>query len=142
LGRVRWSGADDKLSEEFGEQIDVVLIDQSDTFVLGFSELAVMFGRAASAHVRYAYRDAVKPDVSFVQTVIRSLDPVAKAVETDVGTFAATCSWSRSERNALLMHDYRSRWWWLSPCRCRGPGFAGGTGDYVRRARHRMTPAP
>jgi hypothetical protein len=42
LGRVGWSGADDKLSEEFGEQIGVMLIDQSDTFVLGFSDLAVV----------------------------------------------------------------------------------------------------
>jgi sulfide:quinone oxidoreductase len=48
-----------------------------------------LFGRAASAHVREAYRDAVKPDVSLVRAVIRSLDPVAKTVETDVGTFAS-----------------------------------------------------
>ena len=33
------------LSEAFGDEIDVVLIDQSDHFVFGFSKLDVMFGR-------------------------------------------------------------------------------------------------
>ena len=36
-----------RLSEEFGEEIEVVLIDQNDSFVFGFSKLDVMFGRAA-----------------------------------------------------------------------------------------------
>ena len=35
-----------RLSEEFGDDVDVVLIDQSDGFVFGFSKLDVMFGRA------------------------------------------------------------------------------------------------
>ena len=35
-----------RLSEEFGDAIDVVLIDKSDGFVFGFSKLDVMFGRA------------------------------------------------------------------------------------------------
>ena len=34
-----------RLSEEFGDDVDVVLIDQSDGFVFGFSKLDVMFGR-------------------------------------------------------------------------------------------------
>ncbi len=78
-----------RLSEEFGDAIDVVLIDQSDAFVFGFSKLDVMFGRSTPAGVRHAYRDAVKPGVSFVQTVVRSIDPAAKRVETDAGTFDA-----------------------------------------------------
>jgi sulfide:quinone oxidoreductase len=76
-----------RLSEEFGNAVDVVLIDQSDAFVFGFSKLDVMFGRARPAGVRHAYSDAVKPGVSFVQTVVRSIDPAAKRVETDAGTF-------------------------------------------------------
>jgi sulfide:quinone oxidoreductase len=78
-----------RLSEEFGDGVDVVLIDQRDAFVFGFSKLDVMFGRAASAHVRHSYRDAVKPGVRFVQATVQSIDPVAKRVETDAGPFEA-----------------------------------------------------
>ena len=34
-----------RLSEEFGDELELVLIDQSDAFVFGFSKLDVMFGR-------------------------------------------------------------------------------------------------
>ena len=78
-----------RLSEEFGDAIDVVLIDKNDVFVFGFSKLDVMFGRALPAGVRHAYRDVVKPGVRFVQTVVRSIDPAAKRVETDAGAFDA-----------------------------------------------------
>ena len=76
-----------RLSEEFGDAIDVVLIDKNDAFVFGFSKLDVMFGRAVPAGVRHAYRDVVKPGVRFIQTVVRSIDPAAKRVETDAGAF-------------------------------------------------------
>lgn len=76
-----------RLSEEFGENVDVVLIDRSDAFVLGFSKLDVMFGRALPASVRHPNRDAVKPGVTFVRAVVQSIDPAAKRVETDAGTF-------------------------------------------------------
>jgi sulfide:quinone oxidoreductase len=76
-----------RLSEEFGDDVDVVLIDQNDGFVFGFSKLEVMFGRATPAGVRHSYRDVVKPGVRFVQSTVRSIDPAAKRVETDAGTF-------------------------------------------------------
>jgi sulfide:quinone oxidoreductase len=78
-----------RLSEEFGNAADVVLIDRSDGFVFGFSKLDVMFGRAEPAAVHHAYAGLVKPGVRFVQSVIRSIDPVAKRVETDAGPFDA-----------------------------------------------------
>jgi sulfide:quinone oxidoreductase len=78
-----------RLSEEFGTDVDVVLIDQSDDFVFGFSKLEVMFGRARSEQVRHPYRDFVKPGVQFVQSTIRAIDPNTKRVETDAGTFEA-----------------------------------------------------
>ena len=37
----------------------------------------------------HPYRDIVKPGLRFVQTTIRSIDPAAKRVETDAGTFEA-----------------------------------------------------
>lgn len=76
-----------RLSEEFGDDIETVLIDQSDAFVFGFSKLDVMFGRARPVGVRHLYRDVVKPGVRFVQTVVESIDPVAKRVETEAGSF-------------------------------------------------------
>ncbi len=76
-----------RLSEEFGDDVELTLIDQSDGFIFGFSKLEVMFGRAAPTAVHHPYSDLVKPGVRFVQTVVRSIDPVAKSVVTDAGTF-------------------------------------------------------
>jgi sulfide:quinone oxidoreductase len=78
-----------RLSEEFGDDVDVVLIDKSSEFVFGFSKLEVMFGRALPEQVSHPYRDVVKPGVQFVQSEIRRIDPHAKRVETDAGTFDA-----------------------------------------------------
>jgi sulfide:quinone oxidoreductase len=78
-----------RLSEEFGGEIEIVLIDQNDTFVFGFSKLDVMFGRTAPEHVRHRYANIVKPGVRFVQTAIRAIDPASRTVQTDAGEFAA-----------------------------------------------------
>jgi len=77
------------LSQEFGQDADVVLIDQADGFVFGFSKLDVMFGRASEKHVVHRYVDVVQPGVRFVQSTVRTLDPVARRVTTDDGTFDA-----------------------------------------------------
>jgi len=78
-----------RLSDGFGEDVDVVLIDQNDAFVFGFSKLDVMFGRSQPTAVRHPYRDFVKPGSRFVQSTIQSIDPVAKHVETEAGAFDA-----------------------------------------------------
>ncbi len=77
------------LADEFRDDLDVVLIDQNDAFVFGFSKLDVMFGRSQPADVRHPYRDFMKPGARFVQSTIRSIDPVAKRVVTDAGAFDA-----------------------------------------------------
>src|SRR4029077_15670358 len=77
------------LSETFGDTIDIVLIDQGESFVFGFSKLDVMFGREQPAHARHHYRDVVKPGVRFVRTVVRSIDPATKRTVTDDGPFDA-----------------------------------------------------
>lgn len=77
------------LSDAFGDAIDVVLIDKGDTFVFGFSKLDVMFGRQIAADARHPYRDIVKPGVRFLQSTVRSIDPAARRVVTDDGTFDA-----------------------------------------------------
>jgi sulfide:quinone oxidoreductase len=78
-----------RLSEALGDDADVVLIDQADGFVFGFSKLDVMFGRTTAEHVHHRYADVVKPGVRFVQATIESIDPVARRVETDAGPFEA-----------------------------------------------------
>ena len=78
-----------RLSDEFGDGADVVLIDQSDGFIFGFSKLDVMFGRTQPDAVHHPYRDFVKPGVQFVQAAVTAIDPVAKRVETDAGAFDA-----------------------------------------------------
>jgi sulfide:quinone oxidoreductase len=77
------------LADAFGDAIDIVLIDKSDVFVFGFSKLDVMFGRQVPAEVRHPYRDIVKPGVRFLQSTVRSIDPAARRVVTDDGTFEA-----------------------------------------------------
>jgi sulfide:quinone oxidoreductase len=78
-----------QLSAEFGDQVDVVLIDHAEDFVFGFSKLDVMFGRTVAESVRHPYRDLMKPGVRFVRATIASIDPVTRSVETDAGHFDA-----------------------------------------------------
>jgi sulfide:quinone oxidoreductase len=78
-----------RLSDQLGDDADIVLIDKADGFVFGFSKLDVMFGRTTPQAVRHPYRDLVKPGVRFVQTAVRSIDPVRRRVETDAGAFDA-----------------------------------------------------
>jgi sulfide:quinone oxidoreductase len=77
------------LSEALGDGAEVVLIDKGDGFVFGFAKLDVMFGRTTAQAVVHPYGDIVKPGVRFVQTTITSIDPNAKRVETEAGTFDA-----------------------------------------------------
>jgi len=77
------------LSDAFGDALDLVLVDQGEGFVFGFSKLDVMFGRVPPAQTLHRYRDLVKPGVRFVNATVRSIDPVARRVETDAGTFDA-----------------------------------------------------
>lgn len=78
-----------RLSREFGDRVDVALIDERDTFVFGFSKLDVMFGRTAPEAVQHSYRNVAGPGVRFVRSTVRSIDPVAKRVMTDAGPFDA-----------------------------------------------------
>ena len=78
-----------RLSEEFGDEVEIILVDRSDAFVFGFSKLDVMFGRAVPEDVRHPYADIAKPGVRFVQTAIRAIDPATRTVQTDSGELAA-----------------------------------------------------
>jgi sulfide:quinone oxidoreductase len=77
-----------RLSEEFGDAVDVVLVDRSDGFVFGFSKLDVMFGRTSAAHVVHRFEEVVKPGVTFVRAEVTAIDPVARTVGTTAGELA------------------------------------------------------
>jgi sulfide:quinone oxidoreductase len=77
------------LSEQLGDAVDVVLIDAAESFVFGFSKLDVMFGRVTADHVQLRYADLAKPGVRFVRSTVRAIDPVARRVQTDHGSFDA-----------------------------------------------------
>jgi sulfide:quinone oxidoreductase len=67
----------------------LTLIDKNDAFVFGYSKLDVMFGRATADAVRLPYRDIAKPGVRFRQETIAAIDPVARRVTTEAGTYDA-----------------------------------------------------
>jgi sulfide:quinone oxidoreductase len=77
------------LSETFGDEIDVTLIDKSDHFMFGYSKLDVMFGLKEPDAVRMPYSYFVKPGVRFLQQTITAIDPDARRVTTDAGSYEA-----------------------------------------------------
>src|ERR1700759_2489578 len=77
------------LSEAFGGDLEVTLIDSSDAFVFGFSKLDVMFGRTPPEAVRLPYAEVAKPGVRFLQQTITAIDPDARRVTTAAGVHEA-----------------------------------------------------
>src|SRR5215831_17423195 len=77
------------LSEAFGDDLEVTIIDKNDSFYFGFSKLDVMFGRTTDDAVRLPYKKFVKPGVRLLQETIASIDPAAKRVTTNRGTHEA-----------------------------------------------------
>src|SRR5690348_5379012 len=77
------------LSEQFGDELDLVLIDRGEGFVFGFSKLDVMFGRDTADHVVHRYEDLAEPGVRFVRAQVTAIDPVAKKVFTEADGYDA-----------------------------------------------------
>ena len=78
-----------RLAEALGDRVAVTLIDKSDHFVFGYSKLDVMFGKTTPDAVRLPYARVVKPGVRVLQQTVTAIDPVARRVTTDGGTFEA-----------------------------------------------------
>ncbi len=78
-----------RLSAELADEVDVTLIDQSDSFIFGFSKLDVMFARRTMDEVRIPYRDITNPGVTFRQEPVLSIDPGRKRVVTNAGVYDA-----------------------------------------------------
>jgi len=77
------------LSEGLGDEVDVTVIDKSDSFVFGFSKLDVMFGRKTAEAVRLPYSGFAKPGVRLLRETVVSIDPTARSVATDAGVHEA-----------------------------------------------------
>jgi len=73
------------LSDAFGDEAGVTLIEGGDAFVFGYSKLDVLFGRAAPAEVRLSYADFAKPGVRLLRERITAIDPEALRVTTNAG---------------------------------------------------------
>jgi len=77
------------LDDTLGEAIDLTLIDKSDAFVFGFSKLDVMFGKEEPQSVRMPYARMARPNVRLRREVITAIDPQAKRVTTEAGSYDA-----------------------------------------------------
>ena len=69
--------------------IEVTLIDKSDSFVFGFSKLDLMFGRETPEAVRMPYAEIAKPGVRVLRETVTAIDPEGRRVTTDAGTHEA-----------------------------------------------------
>src|SRR5437588_345380 len=77
------------LSETIGDDLDLTLIDQNDSFYFGFSKLDVMFGYKKSDAVRIPYSSITKRGVKFYRETVTAIDPVTKTVTTKNGKHEA-----------------------------------------------------
>ena len=77
------------LSESLADNLDLTLIDKSDSFVFGYSKLDVMYGRKALDAVRVSYSSIDKPGVCFRQEEITAIDPQRRSVTTNSRTYQA-----------------------------------------------------
>jgi sulfide:quinone oxidoreductase len=78
-----------RLSERLEDTVRVTLLDRNDSFVFGFSKLEVMLGRQTAEEVRLPYAAFNKPGVEFRQETVTAIDPAARRVKTDVGSYEA-----------------------------------------------------
>jgi sulfide:quinone oxidoreductase len=78
-----------RLSETSSDAVEVTLLDRNDSFFFGFSKLEVMLGRQSADDVRLPYHGIAKEGVEFRRETVVGIDPVARRVQTDVGTHDA-----------------------------------------------------
>ena len=78
-----------RLSDSAAGEVRVTLIDKNDSFTFGFSKLDILFGRGDAAAFRIPYRELAKPGVEFRQELVTAIDPAARHVTTDGGSYDA-----------------------------------------------------
>ena len=78
-----------RLSETIPDAVRVTLLDRNDAFYFGFSKLEVMLGRQSAEEIKLYYRDIAKNGVEFRQETVTGIDPAARRVTTNVGSYDA-----------------------------------------------------
>src|SRR4051812_8619560 len=78
-----------RLSETIPDAVDVTLLDRNDAFFFGFSKLEVMLGRQSADEIKLPYRDIEKEGVEFRREAVTGIDPAARRVTTDAGSYDA-----------------------------------------------------
>jgi sulfide:quinone oxidoreductase len=78
-----------RLSETASDAVRVTLLDRNDAFFFGFSKLEVMLGRQSAEEVKLYYREIAKEGVEFRQETVTGIDPAARRVTTDAGSYDA-----------------------------------------------------
>ena len=78
-----------RLSESLADEVRVTLLDKNDSFSFGFAKLAVLLGQRSVEDVSLHYREIAKPGVEFRQERITAIDPEARLVTTDQGSYDA-----------------------------------------------------
>jgi sulfide:quinone oxidoreductase len=78
-----------RLSDSLADEVRVTLIDQNDGFTFGFAKLGILFEGKDAAEVRIPYSELAKPGVEFRQERITAIDPAARRVTTDRGSYDA-----------------------------------------------------
>lgn len=77
------------LSAELAGEIDLTLIDQSDSFIVRFSKLDVVSARPVMDEIRIRYQDITMPGVTFRRELVLSVDPDHIRVVTNAGVYDA-----------------------------------------------------
>ena len=77
------------LSETVPDAVKITLIDRNDAFFFGFSKLEVLLGRQTADEIKLPYAEFQKDSVEFRQETITGVDPAARRVVTDAGTYDA-----------------------------------------------------
>ena len=78
-----------RLSETVSDLVRVTLVDRNDSFFFGYSKLDVMMGEQSPDDVRMSYRDFAKGGVEFRHETVTGIDPSARHVTTDAGSYHA-----------------------------------------------------
>lgn len=76
------------LSERLDDRYEITMIDQNDSFFIGFSKFELMFGRKNEQEIKYSYKDLKAEKVNFVKSVINEIDVDNKVVHIPSKSFS------------------------------------------------------
>jgi sulfide:quinone oxidoreductase len=78
-----------RLSDSLADEVRITLLDKNDSFHFGFSKLDVLLGRRSAEDVRLHYSEIAMDGVEFRQETVVAIDPEARRVTTDKGSYDA-----------------------------------------------------